>query len=84
MPAHAPLATSPPGAYVDGSVLILSAAKSQLITPETVMPPPPIVYKMRKDNGDGTDALPGDNDQWPVLSDEQLDVVPPVSSSNAG
>ena len=42
------------------------------------MPLPRIIYKMREDNGDGTDALPGDNDQWPVFSDEQLDVIAAV------
>jgi hypothetical protein len=37
------------------------------------MPQPRIVYKMREDNGDG--PLPSNNDQWPVLSDEALDVI---------
>jgi hypothetical protein len=39
------------------------------------MPLPRIVYKTRENNSDGTDVLPGDNDQWPVLSDEALDVI---------
>ena len=39
------------------------------------MPLPHIVYKTRESNSDGTDVLPGDNDQWPVFSDEQLDVI---------
>jgi hypothetical protein len=37
------------------------------------MPLPRIIYKTRENNGDGTDALPNDNDQW--FSDEQVDVI---------
>ena len=36
---------------------------------------PHIVRKTRESNSDGTDVLPGDNDQWPMFSDEQLDVI---------
>jgi hypothetical protein len=39
------------------------------------MPLPRIVYKRREDNGDSVDVLPSDSDQWPVLSDEALDVI---------
>ena len=41
------------------------------------MPQPHIVYKTRESNSDGADVLPGDNDQ-PVFSDEQLDVIAAV------
>ena len=39
------------------------------------MPLPHIVYKTRESNSDGADVLPGDDDQWPVFGDEQLDVL---------
>jgi len=36
---------------------------------------PHIVHKIKDNNSDDVDVLPDDNDQWPVFSDEQLDVI---------
>ena len=36
---------------------------------------PRLVYKTRENHIDDTEVLPGDNDQWPMASDELLDVI---------
>jgi hypothetical protein len=36
---------------------------------------PHVVHKIIDNSSNDVDALPGDNDQWPVFNDEQLDVI---------
>jgi hypothetical protein len=38
------------------------------------MPLPGIVYKVKENNSNSADVLPGDDNQWP-FSDEQMDTI---------